>query len=173
MINSISKIIQNPILGCAKVFHDERGLSIDFGDINKKFHSYTNETIKHAFYSFSGNEGTARGLHYQRSPEQQWKMILILSGSIIDYSCCLSEEDNKISSLKKFQMKIGQWIIIPKNFLHGFITIEKNTNVMYLMSNYFVKSHYSIYSLRDAFQEFNLPEINLISEQDKNGIKFK
>ena len=66
-------------------------------------------------------------------------------------------------------MKTGEWIIIPENFLHGFITLSENTNILYLMSKKFKAEDYFIASLQKIFKNFDLPDINIISKQDGEG----
>ena len=165
----MKKIIKKPIKGICRSFKDSRGLSIDFQNIINDFKTYTGEDINHTFYSFSKFKGTARGLHYQKYPNQQTKMILILSGSIIDYCCNFFEQSNVVSGLQSNNMKTGDWIIIPENFLHGFITLSENTNILYLMSKRFKAEDYFIASLQKVFKNFDLPNIEVISKQDKEG----
>ncbi len=82
-----------------------------------------------------------RGLHFQRPPYAQAKLIRVVKGSILDvvvdireksktfgkyYSCMLSEINN-------------QMLFIPEGFAHGFLALEDNTIFLYKCSNTYHK----------------------------------
>jgi len=83
--------------------------------------------------SYSKIKGTLRGLHFQRPPFEQAKIVRVLQGSIYDVAIDLRR------SSPYFGKHIGiiisssnyRQIIIPKGFAHGFLTLEDNTLVNY------------------------------------------
>ena len=99
-----------------------------------------NVNIKQANVSFNKTKGTLRGMHYQKSPWQEAKLIRCSSGSIFDV----------IIDLRKNSPTYKEWIgaelsqdnykmlYVPKDFAHGFITLEDNCEVSYLMSEFYV-----------------------------------
>ena len=96
--------------------------------------------VLQANISFNKKSGTLRGMHYQKSPYQESKYIRCLSGSIYDVAI-----DLRIDSptyLQHFGMKLSAKnraaLFIPKDFAHGFVTLEDNTEVMYLVSQKYV-----------------------------------
>ena len=72
-------------------------------------------------------------------------------------------------------------LYIPKNFAHGFLTIENDTEVLYKTTDYYnTKDEYGILwndkdlNIKWKFEEYNIKEKELIlSEKDKNQKSFK
>lgn len=89
--------------------------------------------------SLSSAAGTVRGMHFQVKPHVQGKLVRVTAGAIFDvavdirhgsptYGCHVSAElsaDNR------------QQVWIPPGFAHGFCTLERNTSVIYKVSDYF------------------------------------
>jgi len=121
--------------------------------------------------SVSINEGryTFRGLHYQTNPAQT-KYIKVVQGSIIDF---LVDLDTKEVKYIKLDTKNDEGIVVPDNYAHGFLTLEPNTIVVYL-----VKGDYNPDSEHSIVWD-TVPEVKaiidsytsnvIISEKDKIG----
>ena len=78
--------------------------------------------------SVNTHKYTFRGMHYQENPRQT-KIIKVLQGSIIDFLYNLDTEEVEIYDLNE-----NSWgLYISSNFAHGFITLEPNTIVSYLV----------------------------------------
>ena len=88
-------------------------------------------------HSYSQEQGTLRGLHYQAPPRAQDKLVRCTRGAIFDVAV----------DIRKGSPTYGQWIgvelsrengyqlLIPKGFLHGFLTIMPDTEVQYKCSD--------------------------------------
>lgn len=82
--------------------------------------------------SVNRNQFTFRGLHYQEHPRQT-KYIKVVKGSIIDFG--LDLETGKLDFVKVTE---NDGVLVPDNMAHGFLTLEPDTIVSYL-----VKGEYS------------------------------
>lgn len=94
-------------------------------------------------HSLSVAAGTLRGLHFQKPPKAQTKLVRVLRGAIYDVAVDLRE-----GSATK-----GQWygvilssdnhrqLLIPKGFAHGFCTLVENTEVSYKVDELYSSVH--------------------------------
>lgn len=120
--------------------HDERGF-FTRSWCRKEFEAHgLNSNLVQCNTSFNKSKGTLRGMHYQKPPYEESKLVRCTRGSIYDV----------IIDLRKNALTFKQWfgaelsadnsraIYIPEGFAHGFITLEDNSEVFYQMSEYFV-----------------------------------
>lgn len=115
------------------IFGDNRGFFLE--TYNRQ--AFMGGGIDAAFiqdnYSFSRDKGVLRGLHFQKPPHAQSKLVMVMSGKIFDV----------IVDLRKDSASYGRWIsveisndpfrmlYVPRGFAHGFCTCTENTHVMY------------------------------------------
>jgi dTDP-4-dehydrorhamnose 3,5-epimerase len=95
--------------------------------------------IVHGNRSLTVEKGTIRGMHYQRYPKQEDKVVQCIQGSIFDVAL----------DLRKGSKTYGQWVgevlsgenkkmlLVPKGCAHGFQALEKNCLVEYFVSQYY------------------------------------
>ena len=89
--------------------------------------------------SVNDKEFTFRGLHYQTNPPQT-KYVKVIQGSIVDFSVDLETGKTDYEILSN-----SDAVLIPNNKAHGFLTLEPNTIVVYLVEgNYNPDSEHSI-----------------------------
>lgn len=84
--------------------------------------------------SFSKKKGTLRGIHYQLPPSEEEKLVCCSKGAIFDVLIDMREQSPTFKQaigekLSDFQ---GSLIYIPKGVAHGFVTLEEETEVVYL-----------------------------------------
>ena len=102
-------------------FKDERG---SFTAIDSKFLDINWEQFN---VGVNKNKFTFRGLHYQTNPPQT-KCIKVIKGKILDIWVDLKTEE-----VKTFEMDSNQILFIPNNYAHGYLTLESDTIVTYLV----------------------------------------
>lgn len=94
-------------------------------------------------HSMSGQVGTVRGLHFQAPPFAQAKLVRVVRGRIYDVAVDVrvgSPNYGKHAGLE-LTAERGEQLYVPAGFLHGFITLEPNTEVVYKVDNYYSRDH--------------------------------
>lgn len=92
-------------------------------------------------HSLSITKGTIRGLHFQAPPYAQAKLVRVLRGRIIDVAVDVRRGSDTFGEWVSAELSAdnGIQIFIPRGFLHGFATLEDNTEVAYKVDNYYSK----------------------------------
>lgn len=87
--------------------------------------------------SFSAAEGTVRGLHFQRPPHAQAKLVRCVRGSIMDYAVDLRRGSQTYGQYvsAKLTAEGGEQLFVPVGFAHGFVTLEANVEIAYKVSD--------------------------------------
>lgn len=87
--------------------------------------------------SFSSDEGTLRGLHFQRPPCAQAKLVRCVRGSIMDYAVDLRRGSPTYGRWvgARLSEEGGEQLFVPVGFAHGFVTLEPNVEVAYKVSS--------------------------------------
>jgi dTDP-4-dehydrorhamnose 3,5-epimerase len=112
-----------------RIFTDKRGTFSPL-ELTKLDKNWVQSNI-----SVNPRKFTLRGLHFQKDEYAQAKLIKVIGGKILDFVVDLrwvSEDYNKVFF---FEMNEGDEVYVPRYFAHGFITIEDNTIVQYLVDN--------------------------------------
>ena len=87
--------------------------------------------------SFSATRGTVRGLHLQKPPRAQAKLIRVLSGRIFDVALDLRGSSRTYGRHVAIELgaEDGVSLYIPPGFAHGFCTLTENVMVAYKVSD--------------------------------------
>jgi dTDP-4-dehydrorhamnose 3,5-epimerase len=119
--------------------------------------------------SVNDKEFTFRGLHYQTNPPQT-KYIKVVQGSIVDFAVDLETGNTEYIVLHDTDS-----VLIPNNKAHGFLTLEPNTIVVYLVEGEYNpdSEHSIVWSTNDEVkrivEEFTNGKQITISEKDLLG----
>ncbi|MCH4565449.1 dTDP-4-dehydrorhamnose 3,5-epimerase [Halomonas sp. EGI 63088] len=86
--------------------------------------------------SFSARKGTLRGLHYQRKPHAEAKLVRCVSGGISDVIVDIRENSPTYLMHQAFELSEENYcqLYVPPGFAHSFITLCDNVEVSYLVS---------------------------------------
>jgi len=89
--------------------------------------------------SFNTRKGTLRGMHFQRPPHAQAKLVRCTAGSIYDVALDLRADSPTFKQWQAVELTATNrlMLFIPEGFAHGFQTLEDNTEVLYQMGDYF------------------------------------
>lgn len=173
----IKTSIEGLVILQPKVYEDQRGYFME---------SYKESFIEENFpdvHFIQDNEskssyGVLRGLHFQKPPFEQTKLVRVIDGEVLDVAVDLRKNSPTYGKWESFILSGDnkKQLLIPKGFAHGFIVLS-NTAVF----NYKVDSPYSLesergihYNDKDLSINWNieLQEI-IISEKDKKQPFFK
>jgi dTDP-4-dehydrorhamnose 3,5-epimerase len=126
--------------------------------------------------SINDNPFTWRGLHFQVGPRRQSKYISVIQGKIIDIIVCLSGED--LGKVEIYELNQGDGLYIPKNYAHGFLTLESGTIVNYFVDEIYSKEHevsvhwMSIPEVKEVVEGYLGNNQLVISDKDNVAIEF-
>ncbi|MDE1193069.1 MAG: dTDP-4-dehydrorhamnose 3,5-epimerase [Arachidicoccus sp.] len=106
--------------------------------------------------SLSAQVGTIRGLHYQKSPLPQGKLVRCLNGAIFDVAVDIRPGSKTFGQWvgANLTAEKGEQLWVPEGFAHGFCTLEPDTVVFYKVTNPYSHPH-------DAGIAFDDPEIGI------------
>jgi dTDP-4-dehydrorhamnose 3,5-epimerase len=93
--------------------------------------------------SYSVRTGTLRGLHFQRPPAAQAKLVTVLRGSILDVAVDVRALSPTFGQHVAFELSAerGCQAYIPVGFAHGFLTLEDDVLVTYKVSDFYAPAH--------------------------------
>jgi dTDP-4-dehydrorhamnose 3,5-epimerase len=122
-----------------KVFGDNRGWFME---------TYSKEKLKDAGIdvefiqdnqSFSAQKGTLRGLHFQKDPMAQTKLIRCTKGAILDVAVDLHKNSPNYKKWVAVELteENKRQLYLPKGFAHGFVTLTDNVEVQYKVDEYY------------------------------------
>jgi dTDP-4-dehydrorhamnose 3,5-epimerase len=88
---------------------------------------------------YSARTGTVRGLHFQRPPHSQVKLVWVTRGSILDVVVDLRRSSKSFGRHIAIALSRKDWcqLLIPAGFAHGYCTLEPDTEVVYKVSDFY------------------------------------
>ena len=122
-------------------------------------------------------KGVVRGLHFQRPPFEQTKLVRCVSGKILDVAVDL--RINSKTYGKSFSIELSsennKQLFIPKGFAHGFQVLSETAIVNYKVDNFYNSKSDSgiIWNDKDLSIDWNLDIKPLLSEKDLKLDLFK
>lgn len=137
-----------------QVFGDERGWFTETYSQLKFNHLGIDVKFVQDNHSHSKRAGTLRGLHFQKNPYAQTKLVRCSRGSIRDVAVDLRKGSPTYKGWVMVELSSSNMrqLLIPVGFAHGFITLENDVEVQYKVDNYYCKDS-------DRCIRFDDPEI--------------
>lgn len=91
-------------------------------------------------HSFSARRGTLRGLHYQRPPHAQAKLVRCTRGAILDVAVEARRGAPGYGRWEAVELSAenGRQLLVPAGFLHGFLTLTEDCEVQYKCTDYYM-----------------------------------
>ena len=120
---------------------------------------------------FSYQKGTLRGMHYQVAPALEAKLIRCTKGSLFDVIVDLRPESPSYRKWHGVELLAEryQMLYVPEGCAHGYQTLEDNTDLYYMTSQYFTPSAARGVRYDDVAFGITWPlRPTAISDQDRN-----
>lgn len=123
-------------------------------------------------HSYSMKKGTIRGIHYQKAPYAQAKLVRCISGKVLDFAVDLRMDSPTYKKWVSVELskENRKQILIPRGFGHAFITLTDDCEVLYKVDNLYFPNY-------DRSIKFDDHEIGIewgtktpiLSEKDKKA----
>ncbi len=90
-------------------------------------------------HSLSAKAGTVRGLHFQAPPHAQDKLVRCGRGRLFDVAVDVRRGSPTYGRWTGVELSAenGRQLLVPAGFLHGFVTREPDTEIVYKCSDYY------------------------------------
>ena len=105
-------------------------------------------------HSLSASTGTIRGLHFQKPPHAQAKLVRVVRGSVFDVAVDLRRSSPTYGQWcgATLTAERGEQYFVPRGFAHAFCTLEPDTEFVYKVDGYYAPSS-------DAGLRFDDPDL--------------
>jgi len=127
--------------------------------------------LSQAGIAFNRLRGTIRGLHFQRAPFEEVKIVRCTAGAILDVAVDIRPESPTYLQHVAVELSAGNRssLYIPEGFAHGYQTLEDATEVTYWISQPYAPECAAGIRWNDAALGVRWPlETTEISERDRN-----
>lgn len=151
----IKTSIEGLVIIQPKVFNDERGYFME---------SFKESFIKENFpdvHFIQDNEsrssyGVLRGLHFQKPPFEQTKLVRVVQGEVLDVAVDLRPNSKTFGKYESVILSSDnkKQFLMPKGFAHGFVVLSEEA-----ILNYKVDNHYS--PVNDSGIIYNDPQLKI------------
>lgn len=121
--------------------------------------------------SLSAKKGTLRGIHYQLSPKSEVKLVRCIQGSLFDIIIDLRPESETFGEWfgAELSAENRRMMYVPRGFGHAFLTLEENTEALYMVSEAYSPQHERGIRWDDPRFKIEWPiSPSVISEKDQN-----
>ncbi len=131
----IKQNIEDVILVIPKIYRDNRGFFIE----SYKKSEFLKNGINIEFNQDNHSKSSAhvlRGLHFQKSPYGQAKLVRCLKGRIYDVAVDIRPESKTFGQYVKVELseENKHMLFIPEGFAHGFVVLSKEAELLYKAS---------------------------------------
>ncbi len=175
MTNATPLEISDVLLIEPKLFEDDRGFF--FESYNKlNFDNIAGTDINFVQDNHSRSKlGVLRGLHYQKKPFEQGKLVRVVEGSVFDVAVDLRKDSPSfgrwVGEILSAENKRQLWI--PEGFAHGFLVLSEHVEFLYKTTNFYKPEYEIAIRWDDPDLAISWPESHkLISDKDQNAMSF-
>jgi dTDP-4-dehydrorhamnose 3,5-epimerase len=128
-------------------------------------------------HALSRQAGVLRGLHYQVDPMAQDKLVRVTRGRVFDVAVDARKGSARYGKWVGVELSAERWnqLFVPKGFLHGYLTLEPDTEVLYKVTALYSPTH-------DRTVRYDDPDIGIawpsteeliLSERDRSAPRLR
>tara|TARA_B110001450_G_scaffold239109_1_gene246671 strand:- start:200 stop:748 length:549 start_codon:yes stop_codon:yes gene_type:complete len=120
--------------------------------------------------SQNSEKGTVRGLHYQRPPHAEIKLVRCVRGKVFDVFVDLRKGSSSygIACSLTLDSDVFEAVYIPQGCAHGFQTLTDDVELHYMHSEFYTPKYEAGIQLNDPALDINWPlPFTVISEKDE------
>jgi len=138
---------------------DGQGIALDFVQDN---------------HSLSAQVGTIRGLHYQAPPHAQDKLVRCGRGALYDVAVDIRRGSPTYGQWFGLELSAenGKQLLVPKGFLHGFVTRAPETEICYKCTDYYAPDCDGAVRWDSCGIDWGLSGDPVLSDKDAAAIRF-
>ena len=140
-MNIISTDLKDVYILEPKVFGDHRGWFLESWSERMMLEKGLNYHFVQDNHSFSAEKGTLRGLHCQKDDAAQAKLVRCAGGAVMDFVVDVRHGSPTYKKWIAVELTAENFrqLLIPKGFLHGFLTLTDNVEFLYKADSYYNK----------------------------------
>ena len=156
-----------------QVFGDERGYFFESFNA-ERFFAHTGVDVHFVQDNESRSKrGVLRGLHFQRAPYAQAKLVRVVKGRVLDVAVDIRKDSPTFGRYVAVELSGDnkRQLFIPKSFAHGYVVLEEDTIFQYKCDAYYHPAAEGGIAWNDPQIgiDWGIPESEIIlSERDKN-----
>lgn len=158
------------------IFSDDRGYFFESFS-QQKFVKNINNTVFVQDNESLSKYGVLRGLHYQKPPFAQAKLVRVVKGKVLDVALDIRKKSTTFG--KHFAVELSEenkrQLFLPRGFAHGFVVLSQEVIFQYKCDNYYHPQSEGSIKWNDPILKIDW-KINekdiVLSEKDKNSLSW-
>jgi dTDP-4-dehydrorhamnose 3,5-epimerase len=147
-----------------EIFGDSRGYFIESYN-RKKFEDIVGKVLFVQDNESKSTKGVLRGLHFQKPPFDQAKLVRCISGKVLDVAVDLRNGSKTYGQhvVVELSCENKRQLFVPRGFAHGFLVLSENAIFSYKVDNIYAPDY-------DSGIRWNDPLLNILWGVDKSEI---
>lgn len=167
--------IQDLLILTPQRFGDRRGFFSETWNKSRFEASGINIDFVQDNHSISEKVGTLRGLHCQTPPRAQAKLVRCGWGRLFDVAVDARRGSPTYGRWFGIELSFenGKQLLVPEGFLHGFVTLEPDTEIVYKCSDFYSPEHDLSIAWDSCSVDWGIDAAPTLSAKDQNAIRFE
>jgi dTDP-4-dehydrorhamnose 3,5-epimerase len=141
-MNIVKTEIEGVLIIEPKVFGDERGYFFESFS-QREFEERVSETLFLQDNESKSKYGVLRGLHFQKPPFEQAKLVRVVKGKVLDIAVDIRRDSPTYGKhVSTLLTEDNKWqLFIPRGFAHGFVVMSEEVIFQYKCDNYYMPEY--------------------------------